>query len=162
MKNRFKLSIKSLVVTSLLVATATTCYSQVDNGLAEVHSDKHNELILSHHFDKSIAFSAMAFQAQLNFLDSFQYNEVGEVISFHLDQESNNLSDNQFSELICLTVKSDVIQLIDEATKRNIRYNTGPSVNPGTGNPPLTYKNKRNNNVGGCDYHKGSICVIRW
>jgi len=74
MKNRFKLSIKSLVVTSLLVATATTCYSQVDNGLAEVHSDKHNELILSLLFDKSKAFSVMAFQAQLDFMDSFQSN----------------------------------------------------------------------------------------
>lgn len=160
---KIKFPFKYVVATTLLVTTTISCSSEVDNNLTKSHSEKLNKLISAHHFDNSKAFSALSFEAQSDFLNSFQYNESGEVITFHLDQEANNLTDKQFSELICLAVKSDVIQLIDEATTKNVRFNTGQTtINPGTGNPPLTYKNKRNNNVGGCDHFKGSICVIRW
>ena len=158
-----KFPLKYAAIAGLVIATTISCSSEVPNDLTKSHPDELNELILAHHFNESKAFSSLSFEVQSDFLKSFQYNELDEVISFHLDQEDNNLTDEQFSELICLTVKSDVIQLIDETTKRSFSLSIEDATNDQlTGNPPLTYKGKRNNNVGGCDRYKGSVCVIRW
>ena len=162
MNVKLPILLKYAAVAGLLIATTISCSSEILDDLTGNHPDELNELILAHHFNESKAFSSLPFEVQSDFLKSFQYNKLGEVISFHLDQEDNNLTDEQFSELICLAVKSDAIQLIDEETTRNFSITMDFADDVITGNPPLTYKGKRNNSVGGCDRFKGSLCVIRW
>lgn len=118
-------------------------------------------------FKKSKAFNSLNEEDQKTFLESFVYDVKGNVISFSLDQEKYGISDTDYNELICMVMRFNSIYVSDgdkntRADGLEFFQSTNVTDNTYTGNPPLVYKNKRNNNVGGCDKFKGSICVIRW
>lgn len=152
-----------LVVVSVLFGS---CSSDLDDELAAQDEVTVAETVERLQLSKSNAFNSLSKGEQATFVKSFVYDDMGQIVSFHLDQEENSIGDEDYNELICLVLRTNVIGVsdVDETRSGDIYYyeSTNVADNTYTGNPPLVFKNRRNNNVGGCDKFKGSVCIIRW
>lgn len=111
------------------------------------------------------------------FFSSVLFNDQGNVISFILDYENLGIDEDQYLEFMLSVLSINQATYFYDESEPSIVIGT-PNISPyfidgegfdpngntggGTGNPPMIFKNKRNNNVGGCDPFKGGICVIRW
>lgn len=143
------------------------CSSDIEYEIDDTEKESLIKVIEKCNLQKSKAFNSLNEEDQKTFLESFVYDVKGNVISFSLDQEKYGISDTDYNELICMVMRFNSIYVSDgdkntRADGLEFFQSTNVTDNTYTGNPPLVYKNKRNNNVGGCDKFKGSICVIRW
>lgn len=152
-----------LVVVSVLFGS---CSSDLDDELAAQDEVTVAETVEKLQLSKSNAFNSLSKGEQATFVKSFVYDDMGQIVSFHLDKNEKGISDADYNELICLVLQAHVICVSDgnETRAGGIYYyeSTNVADNTYTGNPPLVFKNRRNNNVGGCDKFKGSVCIIRW
>lgn len=89
----------------------------------------------------SKAFNKLPTSQKIAFVNSFVYNEKGELLAFYLDQEENNISDNGYSKLISLVLKTTYFSIVDSSNDPSlakIRLSGNPP-HPGQlgiGNPP--------------------------
>lgn len=152
-----------LVVVSVLLGS---CSSDLDDELAVQDEVAVAETIEKLHLSKSNAFNSLSKDEQTTFVNSFVYDNMGQIVSFHLDKKEKGISDADYNELICLVLQAHVICVSDgnETRSGGIYYyeSTNVADDTYTGNPPLVFHESRNNNVGGCDAYAGSICIIRW
>lgn len=156
---------KKLFFISLTFATFClySCSNEYEEEMTNTQDMNNVETITEKlQLTKSKTYNNLSNDDKVKFVNSFIYDDSGKVISFILDQEKYNIPDSEYNELIRLVTKSDSIIVYDENKSLTRTIIAPPTSIDHSSNPPMIFKNARNNNVGGCDPYKGAICVIRW